>query len=133
MTDESSLSKAVELAQQSSEEVGCGVVIVTDGIIIGQAFNSQSADNITVNHAEIKALTAANIKTGSRKLDGAIAYCSCEPCAMCIAALSYAKVSRIVFNKTMSELFPGDIQSKFDAVAFANSLNFVPMIEQLRL
>lgn len=103
------------------------------GEVVAEAFNSQNADNIAVNHAEIKAIVAANKKLISRKLQNVTAYCSCEPCAMCLTALSYAKVQRIVFAKRMIDVFPDDPQSRLDAWAFVASLNFVPKLEQLFL
>jgi len=131
MTDEQYLLRAVELSEQSPEPTGCGVVIVSNGNILAETYNSQRADNIAVYHAEIKAIIAANKKTGSRKLENATAYCSCEPCAMCLTALSYAKVARIVFKKRMADLFPDDPQSQLDPVAYAAGLNFIPKIEHL--
>jgi tRNA(Arg) A34 adenosine deaminase TadA len=133
MTDRELLQRAVAIAQNSPEPVGCGVVITSTGEIIAEDYNSQRIDKIAVNHAEIKAIMAANKLTGSRKLNNAVAYCSCEPCAMCLTALSYAGVQRIVFNKTMHDLFPEDPQSKLDAKAFLAGLNFVPEIQQLLL
>ena len=131
MTDEDYIKRAIELSGYSPEPVGCGVVIVANGKVLAETHNSQRADNCAVHHAEIKAIMAANKKTGCRKLLGAIAYCSCEPCAMCLTALSYANVERIVFHKSMIDLFPDDPQSQLDCYEFAKSLNFVPKIEQL--
>jgi tRNA(Arg) A34 adenosine deaminase TadA len=131
MSDRGYLERAIELAGQSEEEVGCACVIVRDGEILAEEINSQNYDQIAVNHAEIKAIISANKFTGSRKLTGAEAFCSCEPCAMCVAALSYAKVGRIVFASTMADMFPDDPQSELDINEFAKHLNFVPKIEQL--
>lgn len=131
MTEQECINKAIQLAAKSSEPVGCGVVIVQDGRVIAEAFNSQRTDNIAVNHAEIKAVSLANKKTGSRKLTNSVAYCSCEPCAMCLAALSYANVSRIVFHYHMKDLFPNDRQSKLDPYEFVKTLNFIPKLEQI--
>jgi len=133
MSDETFLKRAVELAQESSEVVGCGVVIVRGGKICAEEYNSQRTDNIAVNHAEIKAIISANKKPASRKLEGTTAYCSCEPCAMCLTALSYAKVERIVFDKTMYDLFPDDPQSKLYPYDFVSTLNFTPRLEQIRI
>jgi guanine deaminase len=133
MTDQDYLKQAVALSQNSPEPIGCGVVIVSDGRVVGQAFNSQRADNVAVYHAEIKAIIAANRKLGSRKIPNSIAYCSCEPCVMCLSALLYAKISRIVFSRTMADLFPDDPQAKTDSYDFVKSLNFVPRLEQLKL
>lgn len=109
------------------------MLIVQNGTVVAKTHNSQRADNIAVNHAEIKAIIEANKATGSRKLKDATAYCSCEPCAMCLTALSYAKVSKIVFNKFMKDLFPDDSQSQLDPFAYAKTLNFVPVLEQLNI
>lgn len=133
MADKDYLRQAIEFSKKSPEPTGCGVVIVGDGQVLAAEHNSQRADNIAVHHAEIKAIIAANKKTRQRKLSGATAYCSCEPCAMCLTALSYAKVERIVFNKYMKDLFPEDPQSQLDPFKYAKSLNFVPRIEQINL
>jgi len=131
MIDRTYLARALELAAQSPEPVGCGVVIVQNGKVLAEEYNSQRADNIAVHHAEIKAIMQANKKLGSRKLEDATAYCSCEPCAMCLTALSYAKVARVVFNKTMFDLFPDDPQSQLDPHQYVQGLNFTPKLEQL--
>lgn len=129
--DRKFLDRAIELATQSTETIGCGVVIVSKGEIVAEAINSQQTDNIAINHAEIKAIWQANVKTGQRKLDDATAFCSCEPCAMCLVALSYAKVKRIVFNKRMVDIFPDDPQSQLDIYTFVKGLNFVPELQQI--
>ncbi len=128
------LRQAIELASESEEFVGRGSVTINNqGEVLAATSNSQRTDQQAVNHAEIKAIQAANTKTGSRKLIGATAYCSCEPCAMCIAAMSYAKIERIVFVKTMQETFPDDTQGYFDSHAFIETLNFKPKLEQINL
>jgi guanine deaminase len=131
MTDQEYLKIAENLANDSKEPVGCGALIVAKGRIVGQAFNSQKLDNITVNHAEIKAIVEANYNLKTRKILDSTAYCSCEPCVMCLTALSYAHISRIVFRKRMKDLFPNDPQSSIDPYEFVKTLNFVPKLEQL--
>jgi tRNA(Arg) A34 adenosine deaminase TadA len=110
MNDTTYLRQAVELSQLSSEPVKCAVVIANEQGILASTYNSQRQDNIAVYHAEIKAIIEANKKTGTRTLENATAYCSCEPCAMCLTALSYAKIERIVYNKRMVDLSPDDPQ-----------------------
>lgn len=133
MTDIDYLKEAIRMSQLSPEPVGCGVLLVRDGDVLAQTYNSQRADNIAVNHAEIKAIVEANQKTGSRKLEDTTAYCSCEPCAMCLTALSYAKVSRVVFGKFMHDLFPDDPQSQLDPFEYVKMLNFIPALEHLEV
>jgi len=133
MTDKQYLELAVKVAEQSTEPVPCGCVIARNGKIITKQYNSQRADEVAVHHAEVKAVYQANRTLNSRKLEGATAYCTCEPCAMCLTALSYAKIERIVFIKHMKDLFPDDPQSTLDSEEFVKSLNFVPKLEQLLL
>jgi tRNA(Arg) A34 adenosine deaminase TadA len=86
---------------------------------------------LAVNHAEIKAIVSANYTLGKRELTATTAYCTCEPCAMCLTALSYAKVARIVYAKSMAELSPNDPQAKLDSQKFVKGLNFVPVLEHI--
>jgi guanine deaminase len=131
MTDVEYISRAISAASRSPEEIGCGCVIVQDGKIIAEEYSSQRAVEIAVHHAELKAVYQANRSIGKRVLRGAVAYCSCEPCSMCLAALSYAKVERIVYAYTMKDLFPHDRQSDLVSQEFVTQLNFIPKIEQL--
>lgn len=133
MKDEDYLRQAILLSTTSPEPIGCGAVIVRRGIVLAATHNSQRADNIAVYHAEIKAVIEANRRTGSRKLEGSTAYCSCEPCAMCLTALSYAKVKRIVFNMFMRDLFPNDPQSQLNSFTYVKTLNYVPILERLEI
>lgn len=127
------LKQAVELAELSPEPIGCATIIVLNGKILAKEFNSQSHDEIAINHAEIKAVLVANKLAGARKIPNATAYCSCEPCAMCLVALSYAKIGQIIYNKSMKDLFPSDPQSNFNSKEFVKSLNFQPRLEQVDL
>lgn len=132
MDDKYFMNKAILMAKESPEEVGCGAVIVSNKNALSIVYISQKKDEIAINHAEIKALVAAN-KTSGRALSNATAYCSCEPCVMCIAVLSYSKIPRIIYNKSMREMFPNDPQSNFDSRAFVKTLNFTPELIQLRV
>jgi tRNA(adenine34) deaminase len=131
MTDKDYLLLARKVAGNSKEKVPCGCVIVQNGKVIAKGFNSQEIDQVTTNHAEIKAIRQANDKLKSRHLKEVTAYCSCEPCVMCLTAFSYAKVKRIVFENRLIDLFPNDQQSKLNSQEFIKGLNFVPQLEQL--
>jgi tRNA(adenine34) deaminase len=133
MPDQEFLKQALLMAEYSPEKVGCGAVIVMDGEVVAKAFNSQNHDRQAVNHAEIKVLQLANKAQMSRKLTGATAYCSCEPCVMCLTALSYANVERIVYAFAMAELFPDDPIAKIDSAVFVSQLNFVPTLTHMPL
>jgi len=131
MTDKEYLQRAAAFAEKSPEDVKCACIIVQGSRVVTAQFNSQKNDNMAINHAEIKAVVAANYDLRSREVERATAYCTCEPCAMCLTALSYAKIERIVFAKSMKEVFPDDPQADFDSQAFIKTLNFVPKLEQI--
>jgi tRNA(Arg) A34 adenosine deaminase TadA len=131
MKDVEYMEMAVKLAGESKEPVRCGCVLVQNGHIIAGTFNSQREDRQVVNHAEIKALQAANRHLNSRTLADVTAYCSCEPCVMCLTALSLARIERVVYAKTMKEVAPDDPMAQVDSVKFSQQLNFVPKLEQL--
>lgn len=135
MADREYLLRALELAGESTEPVKCACIIVQNGEIIAAEFNSQHADEVAVHHAEVKAVYQANRKTGKRILLNSTAYCSCEPCSMCLTALSLARVDRIVYRYSMKEMSAqDDPMAQLDSNEFARKyLKYVPKIEQLLL
>ena len=133
MTDKEYLQRAVDYAEKSPEDVKCACILVRGESVLTTQFNSQKHDKMAINHAEIKAIVAANYEQRSRELENVTAYCSCEPCAMCLTALSYAKVERIVYANTMKEMSPDDPQARLDSQAFVAGLNFVPKLEHISL
>ena len=108
-TDEKDYMRlAIKAAKKSTEEVGCGVVIVKDGVVIAKSYNTQRKTHNAGAHAEMNAIRLAGKKISNKNLQGATAYCTREPCIMCLSALSYAKVSKVVFGLTMKETYSPD-------------------------
>lgn len=92
---------ALEEAKDASlrDEVPIGAIIVdSDGEIIARAGNETRALNDPSAHAEILAIRRACQKAGAQRIPGTTLYVTLEPCAMCAAALSFARISRIVFG-----------------------------------
>jgi len=128
-SDKYYLKKATALAKQSAEPVKCASILVdTCGEIIAQAFNTQRTDNLTASHAEMKAIAEANKKLG-RKLTGITAYGNCEPCTMCLTALIFAKVERIVFAKRLNDFVSEDQKINIDCFEFVKKFPHQPKIE----
>ena len=133
MNDERFLRQAIALAAQSEEPVKCGSVIVDgDGIVLAAEYNSQRADNMTAAHAEMKAVAAANRKRG-RKLKDATAYGNCEPCTMCLTALIFAGVERIVFAERLNDIVEPGQQISIDCYSFVKNFPYQPKIQQLKI
>lgn len=131
--DEKYLRETMDLAAQSVEPVGCGSILVDkDGLVVARTFNSQRADNLTASHAEMKAVAAAN-KVLGRKLPGITAYGNCEPCTMCLTALIFAGVDRIVFASRLNDFVDEDRKIDIDCFEFVKKFPYQPKIELLKL
>jgi tRNA(Arg) A34 adenosine deaminase TadA len=99
---------AIEEAKKSSEPLKCGVVIVKDEEVIAKTYNSQRESNNSSAHAEIKALGVAGRAIGNKNLDGCDIYCTCEPCIMCVSAVTFAKIERLFYGISLPDVSPKD-------------------------
>jgi tRNA(Arg) A34 adenosine deaminase TadA len=79
-------------------EVPVGAVVVRDGAILAKAGNETLARDDPTAHAEMLAIRAASAAGGSQRLAGADLYVTLEPCAMCAAAISFARIRRLYFG-----------------------------------
>ena len=83
---------------QSAGEVPVGCVIVRDGAVIASAGNRALTDRDPTAHAEMVAIRAAARTLGSERLTGCELYVTLEPCAMCAAAISFARIQRLYYG-----------------------------------
>ena len=79
-------------------EVPIGCVIVRDGMVIAAAGNRTLADRDPTAHAEVLAIRAAAEKLGSERLVDCDLHVTLEPCAMCAAAMSFARIRRVYYG-----------------------------------
>ena len=95
MSFTSYMSLALEQARAAAArgEVPVGAVIVAaDGTVVAQAGNRTRELNDPTAHAEVLAIRAACAAAGSERLGGHALYVTLEPCAMCAAAISAARL-----------------------------------------
>jgi tRNA(adenine34) deaminase len=85
-------------AAQAMGEVPVGCVIVRDGIVIAAAGNRTIADRDPTAHAEVLAIRAAATALDSERLTDCDLYVTLEPCAMCAAAMSFARIRRLYYG-----------------------------------
>ncbi|NQV84305.1 MAG: nucleoside deaminase [Rhodospirillales bacterium] len=80
-------------------EVPVGAVIVeaATGQVIAVAGNRTEQDTDPTAHAEMLAIRMATRATGQTRLDNCDLYVTLEPCAMCAAAISFARIRRLYF------------------------------------
>ncbi|MBV8849311.1 MAG: nucleoside deaminase [Methylobacteriaceae bacterium] len=76
-------------------EVPVGAVIVRAGSVIAAAGNRTLEAHDPTAHAELLAIRAAAAALGSERLTDCDLYVTLEPCAMCAAAISFARIRRL--------------------------------------
>ena len=90
------LDQAVKARQLN--EVPVGAVVVKEEQLIGKGYNSPITSQDPTAHAEIIALRQAAYKLNNYRIVDATLYVTLEPCAMCVAAASHARIANIVFG-----------------------------------
>ena len=99
--DRTFLRQAIQLAVENVESGRggpFGAVIVRDGQVVGTGVNLVTSTPDPTAHAEITAIRDACQKLDTFKLDGCTIYSSCEPCPMCLTAIYWARLDRLVFS-----------------------------------
>ncbi|MEQ8394665.1 nucleoside deaminase [Thalassobaculum sp.] len=106
MSDETYLRRAIELSRGNAQAATggpFGAVVVRDGAIVGEGANRVTTDFDPTAHAEVVAIRAACRRLGTYDLAGAVIYTSCEPCPMCLAAILWARIDRMVYANTRAD------------------------------
>lgn len=93
------MRRALDLAAEAAKagEVPVGAVVTRDGHIIAEARNAMRGSLDPTAHAEMVALRAAAEMLRQPRLDGCTLWVTLEPCAMCAAAASLARVDSVRF------------------------------------
>jgi tRNA(adenine34) deaminase len=91
------LAEAERAAGIGETPVGA-VVVSPSGAIVGRGRNLVIAASDPTGHAEILAIRQACLAAGSERLPGHDLYVTLEPCAMCAAAISFARIRRLYFG-----------------------------------
>ncbi|MFK7745543.1 MAG: nucleoside deaminase, partial [Roseobacter sp.] len=94
---EAALSQARAAAKRGEVPVGA-VIVNPQGQIVAAEGNRTRAQNDPTAHAEILAIRAACALVGSERLIGYSLYVTLEPCAMCAAAISAARVDKLYYG-----------------------------------
>src|ERR1700689_3170639 len=84
-------------------EVPVGCVVVREGSVIARAGNRTLADRDPTAHAELIAIRQAAAALGSERLTDCDLYVTLEPCAMCAAATSFARLRRLYYGAADSK------------------------------
>src|ERR1041385_7345066 len=85
-------------AAAEAEEVPVGCAIVRAGEVIARAGNRTLTDRDPTAHAEMLVIRAGAAALGSERLIDCDLYVTLEPCAMCAAAISFARIRRLYYG-----------------------------------
>lgn len=91
------LAEARAAADRGEVPVGA-VVTDPEGRVVASAGNRTRELNDPTAHAEIMAIRAACARAGSERLPGHDLWVTLEPCPMCAAAISAARIARLYFG-----------------------------------
>lgn len=90
------LAEAADAAARG--EVPVGAVLVASGRIIAAAGNATRVPPDPTGHAEMRVIRQGALLLGRERLSSCDLYVTLEPCAMCAAAISFARIRRLYFG-----------------------------------
>ena len=128
MSQNKYMEKALQLANKAKKinEIPVGSVVVdSKGEIIASSYNTNARDKDPTAHAEINAIREACILLNSERLNGCDIYVTLEPCIMCAAAISRAKIKRLYYGA--DDLIYGSVNGNINFFQSKNC-NHVPEI-----
>jgi len=92
------LEEAEAAAARGEVPVGAVLVDPSTGDVLARAGNRTLTDNDPTAHAEMIVIRAGAVLTHSQRLTGLDMYVTLEPCAMCAAAISFARIRRLYYG-----------------------------------
>ena len=105
MNDSEFMKRAIDKTREgiAAGQTPFGSVIVREGRVVAVTHNTVWLDNDPTAHAEINCLRAASRTLKSIDLKGSTLYSTCEPCPMCLSAIHWAKVDRVVYGASIAD------------------------------
>lgn len=105
MNDSTWMRQAIDKTREgiAAGQSPFGAIIVRGGQLICAAHNSVWRDCDPTAHAEVNAIRAAAKILATIGLHGCDMFTTCEPCPMCLSALHWAKIDRVVFGAAIQD------------------------------
>ncbi len=102
MDEQEYMAMALEEARNAAERdevpIGAVLVHVESGDVVARNSNRTREMNDPTAHAEILVIREACQNEGAQRIPGYDLYVTLEPCAMCAAAISFARIRKVVFG-----------------------------------
>lgn len=103
--DEKFIDIAIELSKKAVYPYGA--IIVKNGEIIGRSDSNVPVSKTAYSHAELRAIEDAMDHLGGHLCaqggKDCVIYSSCEPCAMCMGAILYTGIEKLVYGATLED------------------------------
>lgn len=100
------MERALALSAQALDTPGTepfGAVVVQDGVVVGEGFNHSVAHCDPTSHGEVEAIRDACRRLKRVSLAGCDLYTTCEPCAMCVAAMHIVGIRKLFYAATLEQ------------------------------
>lgn len=118
------MRRAIQISTQALNTPGTepfAAVVVKDGQIVGEGINRSLMNLDPTSHGETEAIRDACRALATVDLRGCELYTSCEPCALCVAAMQIVGIARLYYaadlataNSTLGEL-PNSARLRMDS------------------
>jgi guanine deaminase len=131
------MTEAIALSLKNVREGNGGpfaAVIVKDGRIIARGVNRVTSTNDPTAHAEVVAIREACAALKNFQLTGCEIYTSCEPCPMCLAAIYWARPSKVFFGNSKEDAAAAGFDDSFiyKEIALAGERRRIPLVQLMR-
>jgi len=105
MNEREGMRLALEKAKEgiAAGQSPFGASVIDGDRVVAVAHNTVWRDRDPTAHAEINAIRQAAAALGSIDLSGRTMFSTCEPCPMCLAAIHWSKITRVVFGATIAD------------------------------
>jgi len=102
-------------------------VIVRDGRVLARGRNVGRTNNDPTAHGEMTAFRRCLAARGNKALMGSMLYTSGEPCAMCMGAILWCRIGRLVYAASVQQLASKIDQIMISSADIAAKAPFVPI------
>ena len=123
--DERFMRMALDEARQADSPFG--TVIVRDGQVLARGRNLRRANDDPTAHGEMTAIHRCLADRGSAALQGSTLYTSGEPCVMCMGAILWCRIGRLVFAASVEQLATTRDQIMISSADIAAKAPFAPI------
>ncbi|RUP08878.1 nucleoside deaminase [Hyphomicrobium sp.] len=126
MPDDARFMK-LAIEEAAKAEFPFGAVIVKNGEVLARGHNRTRADRDPTAHGEMVAIRAFLSAHGPDMFEGTTLYTSGEPCCMCMGAILWCGIGRLVYAAPLQQLSTKVGQIMLSAEDVASKASFVPI------